>query len=398
MFSGLKNVDLYPKIEESYRVRTTSGAILSLLCLIFVGYLFTSELAAYLEVEVVPELSVDDSFGELLKINLDVTFLDLPCAYISLDAMDISGSTQVDVHTNMYQERLSKDGTVIEEGKEIKLSAVNEKEEEEKKMKKKKIPVAETRPGCPTCYGAERAHDDCCHTCEDVRNMYAERGWGIHDYNTIAQCVNEGLLEEMEKVKGEGCRYYGYLQVKKVKGNFHFSPGKTIQNRNFHTHDFVHGFSDSYNMSHKINRISFGEDFPGNINPLDGVLKISNDPFSTSYSYFAKVVPTSYQSLDGNMIQTNQYSITENTRTVDRPNHKAPGQQQHTHVLPGAFFHYDISPVKVSFREYQSSIGHFLSGLFAIVGGIFTIAGIVDSLLYKGLHSRQAKEGMGKFG
>ena len=46
---------------------------------------------AFLEVDVVSELSVDDSFGELLRINMDVTFLDLPCAYVSVDAMDISG-------------------------------------------------------------------------------------------------------------------------------------------------------------------------------------------------------------------------------------------------------------------------------------------------------------------
>ena len=91
MFSGLKNLDLYPKIAEEYRVRTTSGAFLSLFCLIFVGLLFTSELWTFMKVEVVSELSVDDSFGELLKINLDVTFLDLPCAYVSVDAMDISG-------------------------------------------------------------------------------------------------------------------------------------------------------------------------------------------------------------------------------------------------------------------------------------------------------------------
>ena len=43
--------------------------------------------------------------------------------------------------------------------------------------------------------------------------MYAARGWGIHDYNTVAQCANEGLVTKMQLVKGEGCRYYGYLLV-----------------------------------------------------------------------------------------------------------------------------------------------------------------------------------------
>ncbi len=34
------------------------------------------------------------------------------------------------------------------------------------------------------------------------------------------------------------------------------------------------------------------------------------------YQYFVKIVPTIYESLDGNVINTNQFSVTEHTRQL----------------------------------------------------------------------------------
>eukprot|EP00008_Paramoeba_atlantica_P007027 CAMPEP_0201489782 /NCGR_PEP_ID=MMETSP0151_2-20130828/23692_1 /ASSEMBLY_ACC=CAM_ASM_000257 /TAXON_ID=200890 /ORGANISM="Paramoeba atlantica, Strain 621/1 / CCAP 1560/9" /LENGTH=393 /DNA_ID=CAMNT_0047875475 /DNA_START=87 /DNA_END=1268 /DNA_ORIENTATION=- len=391
---GLRKLDLYPKTAEEYRVRTVSGAILSVTCVFFVLYLFYTELNGYLNVKVNPELSVDSSFGELLRINVDVTFHSLPCAYSGLDTMDISGSTQVDITNNIYKQRLDSEGNAIDAEKELATKSEKEKEEEEKK----KVPVPESKPGCPSCYGAESNTDHCCKTCEDVREAYANKGWSVHNLEHIAQCTNEGFLEKMEDFQGEGCRFSGFLLVQKVQGNFHISPGKSVITAHSHTHDLVHGFSNSYNMSHTVHRISFGEDFPGNINPLDGVTKVSFDEYSTTYTYFVKVVPTTYTSLEGEKIQTNQYSVTEHQREVPKPSGHQAGGHFHSHALPGFFLQYDLSPIKVAFTEHQTSFGYFLSSLCAIIGGVFTVAGILDSLLYKSLHTQQAKENMGKFG
>ena len=38
-------------------------------------------------------------------------------------------------------------------------------------------------------------------------------------------------------------------------------------------------------------------------------------------------------------------------------------------MLPGVFFIYDISPIKVKFTEKQQSFTYFLTSLCAIVGG-----------------------------
>jgi hypothetical protein len=71
----------------------------------------------------------------------------------------------------------------------------------------------------------------------------------------------------------EGCHISGYLQVKKVAGNFHIAPGEKFQGQHSHEHDLLAFEAGLFNVSHTVQRLSFGEDFPGVVNPLDGSSK-----------------------------------------------------------------------------------------------------------------------------
>ena len=150
-----------------------------------------------------------------------------------------------------------------------------------------------------------------------------------------------------------------------------------------------------FNMSHTVNRLSFGEDFPGVVNPLDSVTKVSELELkpglvdsASMFQYFLKVVPTSYTNISGKRILTNQFSVTENERVL---------QQVNANGLPGVFFFYDISPLKVIYKEEKSSFLHFLTSVCAIVGGVFTVSGIVDSFVYHGHRALKKKMELGKF-
>ena len=94
-------------------------------------------------------------------------------------------------------------------------------------------------------------------------------------------------------------------------------------------------------MSHTINKLSFGHDYPGSKNPLDGLL-MPSDRFSMAYKYFLKVVPTLYVDVNERKISTNQFSVTE---------HAAETNFATSSDLPGVFFYYDLSPIKVMFRD-----------------------------------------------
>ena len=50
--------------------------------------------------------------------------------------------------------------------------------------------------------------------------------------------------------------------------------------------------------------------------------------------------------------------------------------------LPGMFVYYELSPIMVQMEEQYRSTAHFLTSVCAIIGGLFTVAGIVDSLIY----------------
>jgi hypothetical protein len=57
---------------------------------------------------------------------------------------------------------------------------------------------------------------------------------------------------------------------------------------------------------------------------------------------------------------------------------------------------YDLSPVTVRFSQYRENFLHFLVQVCAIVGGVFTVAGIIDGMIHKSVVSILRKHQAGK--
>jgi len=68
----------------------------------------------------------------------------------------------------------------------------------------------------------------------------------------------------------------------------------------------------------------------------------------------------------------------------------------HTCPCAGVFFMYDLSPMMVQLTEHRRSFTHFLTGVCAIVGGVFTVAGMVDGMLYHSTRALRKKIDLGK--
>lgn len=62
----------------------------------------------------------------------------------------------------------------------------------------------------------------------------------------------------------------------------------------------------------------------------------------------------------------------------------------------GVFFIYDLSPMLVRLTEYRHSFTHFLTNVCAIVGGVFTVAGMLDGMLYHSGRVLKKKIELGK--
>ncbi|KAK4741195.1 hypothetical protein SAY87_024783 [Trapa incisa] len=382
VFSKLRTLDAYPKINEDFYSRTLSGGVITLVSSIFILFLFFSELRLYLHTVTETKLLVDTSRGEKLHINFDVTFPSIPCSLLSVDAMDISGEQHIDIRHDITKKRIDAQHNVLE----IRQDGIGAPKIE-KPLQKHGGRLEHNETYCGTCYGAEMSDDQCCNSCEEVREAYRKKSWAITNMDLIDQCKREGFVQKVKEEEGEGCNIYGSLEVNKVAGNFHFSPGKSFHYSNFHLQDLLSIQNDIYNISHKINKLSFGDYFPGMVNPLDGV-QWSHDTQYGMYQYFIKVVPTVYTHIWGHTIKSNQYSVTEHFKNNEFGRFQA---------FPGVFFFYDFNPIKVTFKEEHISFLHFMTNICAIVGGVFTVAGIVDTFVYHGQKAIKKKQQVGKF-
>ncbi|XP_009327626.1 PREDICTED: endoplasmic reticulum-Golgi intermediate compartment protein 3, partial [Pygoscelis adeliae] len=152
-------------------------------------------------------------------------------------------------------------------------------------------------------------------------------------------------------------------------------------------HDLQSFGLDNINVTHYIKHLSFGRDYPGIVNPLDGT-DITAQQASMMFQYFVKVVPTVYMKVDGEVVRTNQFSVTRREKIANG----LLGDQG----LPGVFVLYELLPMMVKLTEEHRSFTHFLTGVCAIVGGIFTVAGFIDSLIYHSARAIQKKIELGK--
>ena len=64
--------------------------------------------------------------------------------------------------------------------------------------------------------------------------------------------------------------------------------------------------------------------------------------------------------------------------------------------MPGVFFSYELAPVMVKYSSKSKSFGHFATGLCAIIGGVFTVAGLIDKIFYSSSKLLQQKLDLGK--
>lgn len=290
---------------------------------------------------------------------------------------------------------------------------------------------------CGECAGAppppHAAKPGCCNTCDEVREAYAIRQWAFGKGENVEQCEREGYAARIDAQRKEGCRLEGIIRVNKVIGNFHIAPGRSFTSGNIHAHDLDVYFDpkladdEKHTMTHEIHQLRFGPQLPDELssrwkwtdhhhtNPLDGT-KQSTDEAAYNFMYFIKVVSTSYLPLGWDplfssavhkmhdskaplgqhgaaygaqgSIETHQYSVTSHQRSLMGGSDAAQGHKERLHAqggIPGVFFNYDISPMKVINREQRpKTFTGFLTGVCAVVGGTLTVAAAIDRGLYEG--------------
>ncbi|CAG8519296.1 7769_t:CDS:2 [Paraglomus brasilianum] len=400
LLSRLQHLDAYAKTLDDFRVKTYYGAALTIISAFIILYLLLSEFADYRTPEMRTELIVDKGRKAKLTINVNITFPKIPCYLLSVDVLDAAGEVHNDLAHEVHKTRLDTSGAII--GVEmVKELGDSTKSFEKLVPNKNTTGTNETdadKTYCGKCYGGEPPESGCCNTCDDVKEAYVKKGWSFNNPEGVEQCINEGWIEKIQKQSKEGCNLAGSVRVKKVAGNFHFAPGKSFERNHVHVHDIQPFLSDDikHEFTHIIHHMSYGPFVESVVNPLDGTSKIV-DSGNFQFQYFLKVVATQFHYLNGDSVYTNQFSVTEYERNLSQKQDNSKAYMHNKHGgLPGVFFYYDISPMLIINREHQKSFTHFMTGICAIVGGIFTVAGILDGFIYSAEKTLKKKIELGK--
>ena len=188
-------------------------------------------------------------------------------------------------------------------------------------------------------------------------------GLDIQDQNGRHEVGYHGETEKVMVNHENGCRFEGVFYINKVPGNFHLS---------MHSAQEIPNNPD---MTHIIHYLYFGNASSSESRSFSSLenIDVTDANSLATHDYIIKVVPTLIVHLDGSIEDTFQYSYA----------HKDYVTYNHAgFIMPTVWFKYDLSPIKIKYTEKRKPLYHFITTFCAIIGGTFTVSGIIDALIF----------------
>ena len=336
------------------------------------GFLILMEMRQIFSKEELNTVSVDTSNSGELKVTFDITFPRASCPSLNPDIMDFSGLRNETAKVSFEKLRLDRNGKPIGKDPLVIPSLGQDFFSTE----------------CFSCYEADNGRNSCCNTCLELESAYVSAGLDFQKILPIApQCRQKYYLKLLEEYQGEGCRISGSIVGHRFPGNLHFSPGIAIEKSSFHGH-IVEGLEKikDFDLSHKINKLYFGDLNPALKSSLEGEEKSVREN-SFMFSYHLRLVNSITIENDGKAkYNSYEYSTTQNTSKVNV-----------SEALSGVFFHYEISPMLMTRRIVAKiSLTSFLINVCSIIGGVFALSSIIDAVLFRVELKLAQKRSMGK--
>lgn len=212
-----------------------------------------------------------------------------------------------------------------------------------------------------------------------------KNGKEIPELHTIEECKNEGWPDTYEESMKEGCHIQGEMLVSRLSGEFHFSLGKSFDLNGAHVHDISLFKGQAFDFSHKIVNIAFGDVNSKSSNPLQGATVDFKQDENVTYSYYLKLVPFQLKYSHDKASKGFHLSATRHQR-------KNMGES----ALPLVVFNYEFSAMSLVQTQSRRPFSSFITGLFAIIGGIYTLSALLDSCIFSVERSLKAKDIYGK--
>ncbi|KAL0306406.1 UNVERIFIED_CONTAM: protein disulfide isomerase-like 5-4 [Sesamum radiatum] len=417
----------FVKIPRDLTEASLSGAGLSILAAFFMIFLFGMELNDYLRVSTSTSIVVDKSSdGDFLRIDFNISFPALSCEFASIDVSDVLGTNRLNITKTLRKysidSKLNPTGSEFRSGPIAK--AIKHDEEADEEYGEGSVTlnarnfdrishqhaILVVNFYAPWCYWSNRLKPSWEKAAKIIRERYdpeidgrilmgkvdcteevdlcrrnhiqgypsirifrkgsdVREDHGHHDHESYyGDRDTDSLVKTMEELVAPislqsqsasgsppadmkddskrpaplagGCRIEGFVRVKKVPGNLIISARSA-------SHSFD---ATQMNMSHVISHFSFGKKITPRI------------------EHYLQVVKTE--------VMTRSYKL------VEEHEYTAHSSLIHSLDIPVAKFHFELSPMQVLITENSKSFSHFITNVCAIIGGVFTVAGILDSILH----------------
>eukprot|EP00536_Pseudo-nitzschia_multiseries_P009542 jgi/Psemu1/288535/fgenesh1_pg.269_\ len=221
-----------------------------------------------------------------------------------------------------------------------------------------------------------RAHQAARNRLDEAKRNDEEKKWsdpGIQRKKRHHHKVRS-LWKEADH---SGCQIAGHILVDRAPGNFH------IMARSKH-HDLV---SEMTNVSHMVNSLYVGDptamhwiqqrrsqlpaEIEPAITPLNDNVYPTND-LHEAYHHYMKLVATKVDGMKVGSRELVFYQMLANSQLA----------YYNKNVTPEAKFAYDLSPIAVKYCFKSRRWYDYLTSIFAIIGGVFTVVGMIEVAPY----------------
>mmetsp|Transcript_18124 Transcript_18124/g.22184 ORF Transcript_18124/g.22184 Transcript_18124/m.22184 type:complete len:548 (+) Transcript_18124:80-1723(+) len=205
------------------------------------------------------------------------------------------------------------------------------------------------------------------------------------------------MAMQWQEEEHAGCQLSGFLYVDRVPGNFH------IQARS-PAHDIA---AHMTNVSHEIHHLSFGDpgvrkaiqyrklpmppNFEKSLSPMDGNVYVNYEKHE-SFHHYLKVVTTNF---DDPYVKKSTATKMKNRRdSKELMAYQILSSSQlsyyHEDIVPEAKFSYDPSPIAVYHRRARKKHWYdYITSLMAIIGGTFTVIGMIENSIHAAVKKRR---------
>lgn len=174
-----------------------------------------------------------------------------------------------------------------------------------------------------------------------------------------------------------GCQLAGHLLLERAPGHFAImarSPHHEIEPKAANVSHFVHELSVGEPVAARMiekGSVTVPSELKRKLSPMNGFAYV-NEELHEAYHHYLKVITTNIEGLQYGKKQLKAYQILESSQLSFYRND----------MVPEAKFILDLSPISVSYRTTSRHWYDYLTSLMAIVGGTFTVVGMIESSIH----------------